>query len=163
MSKLSADAIRLLSEGKNLAIIATIMPDGSPQATAVWVDTDGEHVRFNTSEGRVKTNNLRRDPRVAVAILNAENPYEQVTIRGRVVEFAHEGAIEHINSLARKYVGTDEFEGLDPNDQRVIVKIAPSHNVPYPISLLPRWGKVRMKVKSTATVPYYVHLVRQYR
>ncbi len=126
MSTLSADALRLLGEGKNLAIIATIMPDGSPQATAVWVDTDGEHVRFNTAEGRVKTKNLRRDPRVAVAILNADNPYEQVTIRGRVVEFAHEGAVEHIDSLARKYVGTDVFTERDPNDQRVIVKIAPA-------------------------------------
>ncbi len=126
MSKLSADALRLLGEGKNLAIIATIMPDGSPQATAVWVDTDGEHVRFNTAEGRVKTKNLRRDPRVAVAILNADNPYEQVTIRGRVVEFVHEGAVEHIDSLARKYVGTDVFTERDPNDQRVIVKIAPA-------------------------------------
>ena len=126
MSTLSADALRLLGEGKNLAIIATIMPDGSPQATAVWVDTDGELVRFNTAEGRVKTKNLRRDPRVAVAILNADNPYEQVTIRGHVVEFVHEGAIEHINSLAQKYTGADEFEGRDPNDQRVIVKIAPA-------------------------------------
>lgn len=126
MSKLSADALRLLGEGKNLAIIATIMPDGSPQATAVWVDTDGEHVRFNTAEGRVKTKNLRRDPRVAVAILNADNPYEQVTIRGRVVEFVHEGAVEHIDSLARKYVGTDVFTERDPNDQRVIVKISPA-------------------------------------
>lgn len=126
MSTLSADALRLLGEGKNLAIIATIMPDGSPQATAVWVDTDGEHVRFNTAEGRVKTKNLRRDPRVAVAILNADNPYEQVTIRGRVVEFVHEGAVEHIDSLARKYVGTDTFTERDPNDQRVIVKIAPA-------------------------------------
>ena len=126
MSTLSADALRLLGEGKNLAIIATIMPDGSPQATAVWVDTDGEHVRFNTAEGRVKTKNLRRDPRVAVAILNADNPYEQVTIRGRVVEFVHEGAVEHIDSLARKYVGTDVFTERDPNDQRVIIKIAPA-------------------------------------
>lgn len=126
MSTLSTDALRLLGAGKNLAIIATIMPDGSPQATTVWVDTDGEHVRFNTAEGRVKTKNLRRDPRVAVAILNADNPYEQVTIRGRVVEFAHEGAIEHIDSLAKKYVGTDVFEGREPEDQRVIVKIAPN-------------------------------------
>ena len=126
MSKLSADALRLLGEGKNMAIIATIMPDGSPQATAVWVDTDGEHVRFNTAEGRVKTNNLRRDPRVAVAILNADNPYEQVTIRGRVVEFVHEGAVEHIDSLAKKYLGTDEFTERDPNDRRVIIKIAPN-------------------------------------
>lgn len=125
MSKLSADALRMLGEGRNLATIATIMPDGSPQATVVWIDTDGEHVIFNTAEGRVKTNNLRRDPRVAVAVFNAENPYEQVTIRGRVVEFAHEGAVEHIDSLAKKYLGDDVFRDRDPSEQRVIVKIAP--------------------------------------
>lgn len=126
MSKLSADALRLLGEGKNLATVATIMPDGSPQATVVWIDTDGEHVIFNTAEGRVKTNNLRRDPRAAVAIVNADNPYEQVTIRGRVVEFTHEGANAHIDALAKKYLGLDEYPHRNPNERRVIVKIAPA-------------------------------------
>lgn len=125
MSKLSADALRLLGEGKNLATVATIMPDGSPQATVVWIDTDGEHVIFNTAEGRVKTNNLRRDPRVAVAVTNSDNPYEQVTIRGRVVEFAHEGADAHIDALAKKYLDLDEYPHRNPNERRVIVKIAP--------------------------------------
>lgn len=126
MSKLSADALRLLGEGKNIATIATIMPDGSPQATVVWIDTDGEHVIFNTADGRVKTNNLRRDPRVAVAITNADDPYEQVTIRGRVVEFTHEDADAHIDSLAKKYLGADEYPLRNPDERRVIVKIAPS-------------------------------------
>ena len=126
MTKLSADALRLLREGKNIATIATIMPDGSPQATVVWIDTDGEHVIFNTAEGRVKTENLRRDPRVAVAVTNAENPYEQVTIRGRAVEFTHEGADDHINALAKKYLNLDEYPHRNPDERRVIVKIAPA-------------------------------------
>ncbi len=126
MDKLSTDALRLLRDGKNLATIATIMPDGSPQATVVWIDTDGEHVIFNTAEGRVKTNNLRRDPRVAVAVVNAENPYEQVTIRGRVTEMTHEGADAHIDALAKKYLGIDEYPNHQPDEQRVIVKISPA-------------------------------------
>ena len=126
MANLSADALRLLGEGKNMATIATVMPDGSPQATVVWIDTDGENVLFNTAEGRVKTNNLRRDPRVAVSVVNADNPYEQVTIRGRVTEMIHEGADDHINALAKKYLGLDEYPHRQPDERRVIVKIAPA-------------------------------------
>lgn len=126
MSKLSADAIRLLREGKNMATIATIMPDGSPQATVVWIDTDGENVIFNTAEGRVKTNNLRRDPRVAVSVLNADNPYEQITIRGRVTDITTEGADDHINALAKKYLGLDEYPNRTQGEQRIIVTITPS-------------------------------------
>ncbi len=126
MTNLSADALRLLGEGKNMATIATVMSDGSPQVTVVWIDTDGEHVVFNTAEGRVKTNNLRRDPRVAVSVLNADNPYEQVTIRGRVTEMSHEGADDHINALAKKYLGIDEYPHRQPGERRVIVKITPA-------------------------------------
>lgn len=125
MGKLSADALRLLGEGKNMATVATIMPDGSPQATVVWIDTDGEHVIFNTAEGRVKTNNLRRNPRVAVAVLNADNPYEQATIRGRVVEMTHQGADRHIDALAKKYLDLDRYPHRQSDERRVIVKIAP--------------------------------------
>lgn len=124
MGKLSADALRLLGEGKNMATVATIMPDGSPQATVVWIDTDGEHVIFNTAEGRVKTDNLRRNPRVAVAVLNADNPYEQIAIRGRVVEMTHEGADQHIDALAKKYLDLDRYPHRQPDERRVIVKIA---------------------------------------
>ncbi len=127
MAPLNDDARKMLSEGKNFATIATLMPDGSPQATMVWIDTDGEHVIFNTAEGRVKTDNLRRDPRVAVSVTNADNPYDKVTIRGRVVEMIHEGANDHIDMLAKKYLGVDEYPGRaqTPDEQRVIVKIAP--------------------------------------
>ena len=125
MGKLSADAVRLMGEGKNMAIIATVMADGSPQATAVWIDTDGENVIFNTAEGRVKTDNLRRDPRVAVCVLNADNPYEQVTVRGRVVEITAEGADAHIDALAKRYLGADSYPGRQAGERRVIVRIAP--------------------------------------
>ena len=124
MAELTELAIRL-PRGKNLATIATLMKDGSPQASVVWIDTDGKHVIFNTADGRIKTNNLRRDGRVAVAVVNAENPYEQALIRGRVVEMTHEGADAHIDAMAKKYLDTDSYPGRNPAEVRVIVKIAP--------------------------------------
>ena len=95
-------ARELCTEGKNLASIATIMKDGSPQVSYTWVDCDGEHVIFNTAEGRLKPNNIRRDSRVALAIIDAENPYRQVMIRGKVVEDTQEGAEEHVDRLAQE-------------------------------------------------------------
>ena len=124
MAELTALAIRL-PRGKNLATIATLMKDGSPQAPVVWIDTDGTHVIFNTADGRIKTNNPRRDGRVAVAVVNAENPYEQALIRGRVVEMTHEGADAHIDAMAKKYLDTDSYPARNPAEVRVIVKIAP--------------------------------------
>ena len=103
------------------------MPDGSPQATVVWIDTDGEHVVFNTAEGRLKTENLKRNPRVAVAVFNAENPYQQLNVRGRVVEMTHDGAIDHINKLAKKYLGEDKYPYSQPGEVRVIYKIEARH------------------------------------
>ena len=81
MAPLRDNVRKMLGEGKNFATIATVMPDGSPQATVVWIDTDGEHVIFSTAEGRVKTENLRRDARIAVSVFNSDRPYENVTIR----------------------------------------------------------------------------------
>ncbi len=124
MTELTPQAIALL-QGKNFASVATLMKDGSPQTSVVWIDTDGTHVVFNTAEGRIKTNNLRRDARVAVAIPNQENPYEQVLIRGRVVEMTHDGADAHIDALAKKYLGQDSYPFRAAGEQRVIVKIAP--------------------------------------
>ena len=117
----------MLSEGKNFATIATVMPDGSPQATVVCIDTDGEHVVFNTAEGRVKAENLRRNPNVAITVFNAENPYQQLNVRGRVVEMTHDGANDHIDRLAKKYLGVEEYAGRaeKPDERRVIAKISP--------------------------------------
>ncbi|MCH8060891.1 MAG: PPOX class F420-dependent oxidoreductase [Chloroflexi bacterium] len=122
MAKLGESALKLLTEGKNVATVATIMPDGSPQSTAVWIDSDGEHVIFNTAEGRVKTENLRRDPRVAITVWDADNPFAQASMRGRVVEMTTEGADAHIDKLAKKYVGVDSYTLRRPDEQRVIVK-----------------------------------------
>ena len=127
MSKLPELAHKLLIEGGNFAAVATLMPDGSPQVSIVWIDSDGEHVILNTAEGRIKSKNLRRDPRVAVTVMNSENPYEQVMIRGRVVEMTHNGADAHIDRLAKKYLGVDKYPYRGPGEQRVIVKISPDH------------------------------------
>lgn len=125
MAKLPEQALKLIKEGKNFATIATLMPDGSPHATVTWVDTDGKHVIFNTAEGRLKPKNLRRDPRVSISILNSENPYQQVVIQGRVVEMTHDGADEHIDRMAKKYLGVDKYPYRAPGEKRVIVKVIP--------------------------------------
>ena len=113
-----------LAEAKNFATVATLMPDGSPQASVVWLDTDGELLIFNTAEGRIKSRNMRRDPRVAIAVHNAEQPYQQAMIRGRVVEITADGADDHIDKLAKKYLGLDKYPYRQPGEQRLIVKIA---------------------------------------
>jgi PPOX class probable F420-dependent enzyme len=126
MAPLSEFAKNMLN-GKNFATVSTTMPDGSPQASIVWIDTDGENVIFNTADGRVKTNNMRRDPRVSVTVFNMQNPYQQVTIRGRVTEFTHEGADAHIDKLSKKYLDRDRYPGHTDSETRVIVKIQPDH------------------------------------
>ncbi|HWQ27514.1 MAG TPA: PPOX class F420-dependent oxidoreductase [Dehalococcoidia bacterium] len=118
---------RALIEGQNFGHLATLMPDGSPQVTPVWVDHDGTHVLVNTAEGRVKLRNVRRDPRVAISIANQQNPYQMVAIRGRVVEITHDGADAHIDRMAKKYLGQDTYPFRRPGEQRVILKIAPEH------------------------------------
>lgn len=122
-----SESARALLEGPNFAHLATLMPDGSPQVTPVWVDVDadGTHVLVNTAEGRVKPRNVRRDPRVALSVANQENPYQMVSIRGRVVEITHEGADAHIDKMAKKYLGQDTYPFRRPGERRVILKIAP--------------------------------------
>ncbi len=115
----------LCTEGKNFAAVATVMPDGSPQVSLVWVDSDGENIVINTAEGRLKTNNLRKDSRVAVAIANSENHYEQAMVRGKVTQESHDDADEHINQLAKKYLGLDEYPHRQPGEVRVKMKIKP--------------------------------------
>jgi PPOX class probable F420-dependent enzyme len=111
--------------GKNFAHIATLSEDGSPQVTPVWIDFDGTHVIFNTEKKRAKTGHLERDPRVSLSIQDANNPYSYIEIRGRVVEMTEEGANEHIDKLAKKYMGKDKYPFHRPGDVRVIVKIEP--------------------------------------
>jgi PPOX class probable F420-dependent enzyme len=110
--------------GKNIGNLATLMPDGSPHVAPVWVDLEDNYILVNTAEGRQKVKNIRRDPRVAIDILNSKNPYEMMTFRGRVVEITTDGASEHIDKLSRKYLGTD-YPNRQPGEQRVIVRIEP--------------------------------------
>ncbi len=107
--------------------LATLMPDGSPQVTPVWIDFDGTHVLVNSARGRQKDRNMRRDPRVAIEVSDPENPYRYVQIRGRVVEITEEGADEHIDRLAKKYRGLDRYPWRRPGEVRVIYKILPEH------------------------------------
>ena len=110
---------------KAFANLGTLNPDGSPQVTPVWVDYDGKHVRINSARGRQKDKNIARDPRVSLAIQDPENPYRYVEIRGRVVEATEKGADDHINKLAKKYLGKDEYPYRKPGEQRVLYKIEP--------------------------------------
>jgi PPOX class probable F420-dependent enzyme len=114
-----------LLNGKHLAHIATLMPDGAPQSTPVWIDFDGEHVVFNTAEGRRKTRNLDADGRVALSITDIANPYRYIQIRGQVVSKTTDGADDHIDALAKRYLGVDRYPGHTPEEQRVIYRIRP--------------------------------------
>lgn len=120
-----SDKHQQLLRGKNFANIATLGDDGSPQVTPVWIDFDGTHILFNTEKKRAKTRNLERDPRVALAISDAQNPYSYVEIQGRVVAMTEEGASEHIDKMAMKYMGKEKYPFHRPGDVRVIVKIEP--------------------------------------
>ena len=124
--KLSPGAVKLLQE-KQIAQLATTMRDGSPQITPVWVDVepDGSHVLINSAEGRVKMRNVERDPRVAVSVVDAQNPYRFAIVRGTVVKRRHEGADEHIDALAKKYLGQERYPMRRPDEQRVILRIKP--------------------------------------
>ena len=124
MAALSEPVRKLIAE-PNIGHLATLMPDGSPQVTPVWVDTDGEHVLVNTAQGRQKPRNLARDPRVAITIVDHANPYRYASIRGDVVEMTEDGADANIDRLAKKYLGQDRYPFRQPGEQRVLLKIAP--------------------------------------
>lgn len=113
----------LLTTKKAFAHLATLMPDGSPQATPVWFDFAGGSIRINSARGRQKDRNMRRDPRIALCITDPDNPYRYLEIRGRVVEITEQGADPHINSLAQKYLGVDVYPYRQPGEVRVTYKI----------------------------------------
>ena len=105
------------------ATIATVMPDGSPEATVVWVESDADHIYFNTAMHRLKARNLQRDPRVAVTVFDRDDPYRGLSVRGRA-ELILEGAAEDIDRVSRAYTG-EPFRKIGPDEVRVIVKITP--------------------------------------
>jgi PPOX class probable F420-dependent enzyme len=127
--RISAGGVKLLQEPQ-LANFATLMSDGSPQITPVWVDVepDGSAVLINTAEGRVKTRNVERNPQVAVSVVDSGNAWRAVLVRGTIVERRHEGADAHIDRLAKKYLGKDTYPFRREGEQRVTLVIKP-HNV----------------------------------
>jgi PPOX class probable F420-dependent enzyme len=128
MSQITLPVARLF-EGKNFAFVSTLMRDGSPQITPTWIDIEKDtdnNILINTAEGRIKHKNVSRDPRIAISVINQSNPYEMVTIRGRVTEqITQDTAEQHIDKLAKKYLGVDKYPGRSLGEKRVILKVKP--------------------------------------
>ena len=115
----------LLERKKAFAALATTMPDGSPQVTPVWFDYKDGIVRVNTAKGRVKARNLKAGAAVALAVIDPDNPYRYIQIRGRVRRCSEEGAGSHIDSLAKKYLGKDKYPNAAPGEVRIMCEIEP--------------------------------------
>jgi PPOX class probable F420-dependent enzyme len=115
----------LRDDQKALAHLGTVMPSGAPQVTPVWFDYDGKFFRVNSAKGRVKDKNMRRNPAVALSILDPTNPYRHLSVQGRVVEITEQGGDAHIDGLAKKYLGQDRYPYRRAGEVRVIYKITP--------------------------------------
>jgi PPOX class probable F420-dependent enzyme len=126
MATIPTQFLDLLEQKKALANLATVMSDGSPQVTPVWFDYENGMVRVNTAKGRVKARNMTEGARVALAIVDPENPYRYIQIRGRVASIAEHGASAHIDSLAKKYLGKDKYPFAKPGEVRVMFEIEPT-------------------------------------
>jgi PPOX class probable F420-dependent enzyme len=118
------EAFRDLLTTPAFAALATLNADGSPQVSPVWFDSEGEHLVVNSARGRVKDKNLRRDARVALSIQDPANPYRYLGLQGRVVEITEQGADQHIDRMAKKYLGKDKYPFRQPGEVRVLYKIA---------------------------------------
>lgn len=114
-----------LFEKRAFAHLATVMPDGSPQVTPVWVDYDGRHILVNSAKGRVKDRNMEARPQVAIEIMDPDSSYRFLAVRGHVVAIEEEGAVAHIDKLAKKYTGRDTYGNLQPGEVRRIYHIQP--------------------------------------
>lgn len=119
------DVHREILDKKVFAFVTTLNPDGSPQTTPVWVDHDGERIRFNTARGRIKARNLERDPRISVAMVDPDDPYTRVLIVRGTARLLDEGAEEHIDRLTKKYTGQDTFPWRVPGQRRVTIEVIP--------------------------------------
>jgi PPOX class probable F420-dependent enzyme len=120
-----SDKARQLVARPVLASLTTLNADGSPQVTPLWVELDGDDLLFNTAEGRIKARNLHRDPRVAVSVLDPDDPYNVVAFQGKVVDITTEGADAHIDSLAKKYLGVDTYPNRREGEVRIKVRVHP--------------------------------------
>ncbi|MCG8422868.1 MAG: PPOX class F420-dependent oxidoreductase [Proteobacteria bacterium] len=122
MVKIS-ETLRTVLEKKSFVHLATIMPDGSPQVSPVWVDLDGDRIMINSAEGRLKDRNIRRDARVGLSVTDPDNPYHCYMLRGRVTEITNDGADDHIDRMAKKYIDQDKYPFRTPEEVRVLYYI----------------------------------------
>lgn len=114
-----------LFQKQAFASLATLMPGGSPQVTPVWCDFDGTHILINSAKNRQKDRNMRRDSRVSLAIMDPDNAYRYLEVRGAVVEITEQGAAQHIDKMAQKYLGADKYPYAQPGEVRVLYRIKP--------------------------------------
>lgn len=123
---LTEPVVKIIKD-KNFAFLGTIMKDGRPQVSPIWIDIDDNNniILFNTAQGRIKHKNISRDPRISLSLINKNNPYSMVTIQGTVIEQTTIGADEHIDKLAKKYLNIDRYPSHSPSIKRVICKIKP--------------------------------------
>jgi PPOX class probable F420-dependent enzyme len=115
----------VLTQKKAFAHLATVMPDGSPQVTPVWFDYTGNKIRVNTARGRVKDRNMTKNAKVAISIIDPDNPYAHIAIRGKIVQITEDGADAHIDALTQKYMGQPKYPFRRPGEVRVIYEIEP--------------------------------------
>lgn len=129
------DSHRDLLDGPVVVVLVTVMPNGQPQATPVWCNTDGNHILVNTARGRQKDRNMSRNPKVTVLAIDPKNPFRWIEVRGQVVEITEEGAVEHINALSKLYTGNPDYYSFNPaargKEMRVIYRIEPQRVIAF--------------------------------
>ena len=126
MATIPDNYLDLLQQKKAFADLATVMPDGSPQVTPVWFDYINGVIRVNTAKGRVKARNMKQGSPVALSIMDPDNPYRYLQVRGKVTRVTEEGAGAHIDTLAKKYIGKDKYPWSRPGEVRVTYEITPT-------------------------------------
>ena len=119
------DKVIKLLQGKNLIFLATTMKDGSPQVSPVWGDIEDNHILINTAEGRIKHKNVLRDPRVAISIVDQNNPLDMTSIRGKVEKIIPDYEYHHADKLTKKYIGKDKYPFRREGEKRIIFRIKP--------------------------------------
>ena len=124
MFSMDDKAVKLFQD-KNLVFISTLMKDGSPQLSPVWANYEDEHILVNTAEGRIKHQNVLRDPRIAVSVVSKNNPLDMTTIRGKVVEIIPDPEYKHADILTKQYMGRDHYPFKREDEKRIIFKIKP--------------------------------------
>ena len=124
-TELDKKDLQRLLQGRNLAFISTLSRDGSPHITPMWADMEGDVILINTFESSAKSKNIKKDPRIAISVVESNNPYNMVSIKGTVIDQTTEGADEHLKKLAKRYLCIGKYYYSEPNRNRVILKIKP--------------------------------------